>query len=117
MFFYNLTKEKKKEIVGLNDLNILENHIRINRTMLILMLCITAATLLVIFSGKASDGVTFMHVFYAVIGFVLIMTINYLLLKNALVRPWSKYVMTISILLIISICRIISPSHETIALI
>lgn len=112
MFFYNMKKEKS-EAKGLSELNIITNHERISRTMSVLVLAIFASTTGVVASGRGSEGVTMGHIGIAFLAMLAIMTVSYLVLRTNYLKGWSKYVMAVSILLMILVCRLTSPSHET----
>lgn len=94
--------------------NLLENHLRVWTTTLVLIVAIITATAATIASGKSVMGWTELIVTVLVI-FVLCATIYGLLFRN-LDKPWSKYVMLTFVGVVILICRYVTPVEESVAM-
>lgn len=92
----------------------IENHYRAMKTILTVFLIIVALTSAVIAAGKASPGLGFTQLGYTVLVGSAIIVITWLIVKRNLEASWSKWLIALSLLLIIITCRLVSPVYETV---
>ncbi len=94
--------------------NLLENHARVGLTTIIMTAVMIAATMLTSLIGLSHVPLANLLLASLVcLGFCIL---NFAILFRSLDRPWSRYAMMITVVLILLTSRITTPVHESVAL-
>ncbi|NLK87138.1 MAG: hypothetical protein GX279_06565 [Clostridiaceae bacterium] len=116
MRLFNLDTSQAEKDGNLAFVNMIENHKRALRTLLIFLAVIITATYGTVLAGKSSEGFTLASATAAASVMLFIMAADIVLIRFTLTKPWSKYIMVFSSLLIIVVARASTHVHETISM-
>ena len=94
--------------------NLLENHARVGLTTIVMTVVIIAATMLTVLVGLSH--VPFASVVLASAVCLGYCVLNFAVLFRSLDRPWSRYVMMVTVVLILLTCRVTTPVQESVAM-
>ena len=94
--------------------NLLENHARVGLTTVIMTIVIICATLLTSLAGLSQ--VPLASLLRASLVCIGLCVLNFALLFRSLDRPWSRYAMMLTVVLILLTSRVTTPVQESVAM-
>ncbi len=116
MRLFNVDTSQAEKEGNLSFVSMIENHKRALRTLFIFLAVIITATYGTVLAGKASEGFTIVSVTIVSAVVLTIMAANIILVRFTLTKPWSKYIMVFSSLLIVIAARASTPVRESISM-
>lgn len=116
MRLFNVDTSQAEKEGNLAFVNMIGNHKRALRTLIVFLVVVITATYGTVLTGRSSEGFTIVSATITFAVVLFIMGVNIILIRFTLTKPWSKYIMVFLSLLIIIAARASTPVHETISM-
>lgn len=116
MRLFNVDTSQAEREGNLTFVNMIENHKRALRTLIIFLTVIITATYGTVLAGKSSEGFTLTSATIAAATVLSIMAVNIISIRFTLTKPWSKYIMVFASLLMVVAARASTEVLESISM-
>ena len=110
-----MSKLPEKEI-SLIVQNEISTHKRAFNVSIILTILILIACSAILLAGKASAGFGWSNILIGIVGYTIVLGTMWVVISKFGEQPWAKWVMVFAMIALMTICRFLSPSPETMLL-
>ncbi len=99
---------------SLLEQNLIENNNRALKVLISVFVIISLATIGTFLSGTTSDTITPKSISFFVVLFVIVLTATWFIVRKNSDKEWSKWLVVLVAFILVTACRIISPTIETV---